>query len=1044
MDFMDKIQEKAKKKMTLYALIFAVPFFFLLIFVVIVVELIIGSSNNNQSTGENGAIQIGDKGENIVFKVLCQNCGDSGAEKSGIMGTEFMEKMSEMINLYNKLEIKTERNDELDFVLLSTTIGYGKKMQAEIFQNSEEFGNWIDEENLTNRDIDSFPRESDITVDNAQKFYKWASVSLGTPYALPDLNLRGLAGNLISGKVVTSCDTGSDNEEDLIKQIVEIEKKLSGEIDTDPSFWDNILSIFGIKYATDDEVLIKRLTDAFNNIDNPNNEYADLLVYLGVDNYDPEMKCSRGKPKYTYTKFMNYEQYKVYLEKVFVPQNYINCDECLYKNSSDYNKSVLAKKITREIFELAEYNRSYLGMSKIDYIDLLYGDSAEVGDLKYFSSPIKNLCTFTSGYGTRAEFQHNAVDTIINGNDKSLYAAYDGEVIRVNHSTNDTLSYNANLGYCPVSSNDKTQHPLSNGIEVIIKHNEINGTVYYSRYVHLAPNSVVVKEGDKIKKGTKIANMGNTGCSTGTHLHFELYTDSGYVDPSYLFKQCNGAEIVGKVKVTTTDNFVTPEKCMSNGLSLDEIIAGLIKKTASNAANNPEYVKSLAIVIRTKLMHETNWCNEKIDTKVDIDIYNNSTDLLLYSYVIDTQGMVLNYSGEILDNVSYSTFPCEKLPVNGWNLPGNRSWVLSTLGIADSNDLEYDYVINKINEYNRGCINYQKSGNNVTVTFGTIPKAVSKRKDISGEPYSATVQIPKSSITATSRYAQNSFSTVVANYYASTMDYTKILYEFYASKTKSTENSLEYMGEVDISTSPGLIDAKVTNLKQMSNNSQSFTYGEILPGSNTIPSGNMSDAELQKINQHIINYIDTAEQNAIAKGDINPKRARVLAAAYWLIYNPFYKVQYTWGRPLEHDNYNGIGWDPSWSSVSRIECQNFVLWSLWNAGAKSVYPSWSKLQHSDQYLNNGDKSFTVEQVLNAGVEIGDVLRRSRQGDNNGHWAIVWAVNKEQCYIEVAHAVSEQEDTKISRYNCGESFRYEHLYKLPAYYQDDAWKASVGK
>ena len=182
---------------------------------------------------------------------------------------------------------------------------------------------------------------------------------------------------------------------------------------------------------------------------------------------------------------------------------------------------------------------------------------------------------------------------------------HDGEVIRVNHSTNDTLSYDANLGYCPVSSNDKTQHPLSNGIEVIIKHNEINGTVYYSRYVHLAPNSVVVKEGDKIKKGTKIANMGNTGCSTGTHLHFELYTDSGYVDPSYLFKQCSGAEIVGKVKVATTDNFVTPEKCMSNGLSLDEIIAGLIKKTASNAANNPEYVKSLAIVIRTKLMHET-------------------------------------------------------------------------------------------------------------------------------------------------------------------------------------------------------------------------------------------------------------------------------------------------------------------------------------------------------------------------------------------------------------------------------------------------------
>ena len=54
------------------------------------------------------------------------------------------------------------------------------------------------------------------------------------------------------------------------------------------------------------------------------------------------------------------------------------------------------------------------------------------------------------------------------------------------------------------------------------------------------------------------------------------------------------------------------------------------------------------------------------------------------------------------------------------------------------------------------------------------------------------------------------------------------------------------------------------------------------------------------------------------------------------------------------------------------------------------------------------------------------------------------VNYEQCFIEVAHAVNVYEDTKISRYVCGQPISYEHLHKMEVFYQDEAWKASVGK
>ncbi|MFJ8112748.1 M23 family metallopeptidase [Streptomyces sp. NPDC096132] len=66
------------------------------------------------------------------------------------------------------------------------------------------------------------------------------------------------------------------------------------------------------------------------------------------------------------------------------------------------------------------------------------------------------------------------------------------------------------------------------GNAIVIKHG--NGT--YSQYAHLS--RVDVKIGQIVKTGQRIALSGNTGNSSGPHLHFEIRTTANYgsaIDP---------------------------------------------------------------------------------------------------------------------------------------------------------------------------------------------------------------------------------------------------------------------------------------------------------------------------------------------------------------------------------------------------------------------------------------------------------------------------------------------------------------------------------
>ena len=72
------------------------------------------------------------------------------------------------------------------------------------------------------------------------------------------------------------------------------------------------------------------------------------------------------------------------------------------------------------------------------------------------------------------------------------------------------------------------------GTRLIIDHGQGIQTIY----THLS--KVTVAEGQSITKGSVIGEIGNTGVSTGPHVHFEVRKNGKAVDPSSLITEWKG------------------------------------------------------------------------------------------------------------------------------------------------------------------------------------------------------------------------------------------------------------------------------------------------------------------------------------------------------------------------------------------------------------------------------------------------------------------------------------------------------------------------
>jgi murein DD-endopeptidase MepM/ murein hydrolase activator NlpD len=145
---------------------------------------------------------------------------------------------------------------------------------------------------------------------------------------------------------------------------------------------------------------------------------------------------------------------------------------------------------------------------RADTAGIVFPDSCEI-DCSSFVIPIKDTLKITSLYGPRRRRMHRGIDLKLQVGD-TVYAAFAGKV-RIRNT--ERRGYGKYL---------VIRHP--NGLETI--------------YGHLS--DWIVDVNDIVHAGDPIALGGNTGRSTGSHLHFETRFLGQAIDPTEIIDFENG------------------------------------------------------------------------------------------------------------------------------------------------------------------------------------------------------------------------------------------------------------------------------------------------------------------------------------------------------------------------------------------------------------------------------------------------------------------------------------------------------------------------
>ena len=235
------------------------------------------------------------------------------------------------------------------------------------------------------------------------------------------------------------------------------------------------------------------------------------------------------------------------------PDGTTRTEEYEYEEEEEYTVTILRVTLTVTPLESIVAGRMDSEQTEI------FGAYTETkGGLQVFASPVDYYWYYyiSSYYGYRknpntgAEELHRGVDIAV-PTGTFVYAAHDGTVTEA--------TYDSYYGNYVVITDSKG---------------------YTTKYAHM--DSLNVSAGQSVKKGDNIGKSGNTGSSTGSHLHIECLYNGEYYNPLFYF-EAGEQTIYGETTGGTgggTSNVIPPE-------SYDDVTVQTLMREANRYLGMP-------------------------------------------------------------------------------------------------------------------------------------------------------------------------------------------------------------------------------------------------------------------------------------------------------------------------------------------------------------------------------------------------------------------------------------------------------------------------
>lgn len=501
-----------------------------------------------------------------------------------------------------------EYDKQLDVPLLLATLYYTETTQG---YDSTNFGS-DDLLSMDIGDIDGFNSSSmwSITKSYLTSKYKDSFETVGEDglnYTTGKIiRMRKLARHQFPSGMFGAIPNGEKEEMTLEDYIKRMEDRLSADIlelikslpsaltspmDVDNALYKLVLIVEGEEnaaslleansYVTAITQVLKEIAIMAIDVSSISINNGKIVIYASKYKYDGD----------EYRKYLM----EYYIEKMPEFQELLPSDPTkrAEKKEEIINNIYQNRDLFKEIF------LQYVEESSEEYVDSCIGaiDGYLISDLQLpVKIPDGKTVSFdgNTAFGIRDGKSHKGVDlnstTAGVNNGDSVYAIASGEVI----ASLPDVSCN--------SQQDKTCKE-SQGAWVKIKHNIVVDNkeyTFYSVYMHLQTKSGQPDVGAKVAKGDIIGKVGNTGDSSGPHLHFEFRDSSDVaIDPTNLFISCSsaGAGDFSAHKTTLTKeqfvsglkNYCNNNSC-SSGLSMFVNNAELIYDNSKSNNVNPEFV----------------------------------------------------------------------------------------------------------------------------------------------------------------------------------------------------------------------------------------------------------------------------------------------------------------------------------------------------------------------------------------------------------------------------------------------------------------------